>query len=137
MIQLTISEGDHVEHPVVSFKDYMQVFGGKLKQMDFITFNENLKFRVSQRMVCSVKDLSTEITLENSQHKSVEVCSNNLLVHVLDQSTNVDEAYNPVSLVPGIQVKNGPTRPMIHLFNGFEASGFLESLGFVQILNSD
>ena len=116
-------------HSVVKFKDYMSVFGEELKQKQFLTFNENLKFRVSQRLVVSIREATCKLKL--NEEKRITVSANNLSANLLDQSKWVDEALNPILLLPGLQNQN-VSRPLLKI-NEY----MLQSLGFVQIFLVD
>lgn len=135
-------------HPVVSFKDYLAIFGRELKKkMDFLTFNEYLKFRVSQRLVVYLADCSAGLNLQDDQghtQKQLKATVKGLSVNVLDQSLSTEELLNPLALVPGLKAQGEDSeiveRPPLRLNEptpGISIVSYLSSLGFSQVFLLD
>lgn len=115
------------------------MFGSQLKHIDFLTFNENLKFKVSQRMVVFLQDFNCVADV-NQPRQAIKVTWSNFSVNILDQTATVDDEYNPVSLLPGLELDGITPRPQISLNTfvpGCSNCTYLESLGFIRFFLSD
>lgn len=78
-------------HPVVRFQEYMQIFGEQLEKdkraqgFHYPRFDNNLKFRMSQRLVLSLKELCCKVSLHEEQaHKSIHTSVESFSVQALD-----------------------------------------------------
>lgn len=131
-------------HPVVSFEKYLEIFGKELDKeksqrgFHYPKFESDLKFRLSQRLVLSFRELNCKVFIcQESSHKSVGTNIQALSLQALDQQKHaLCPHLNPLSLSPGMPTKtDGASSRRAPLFllegtPGLSSCTYLESLGF-------